>query len=158
MGRGFDPRPGRHFLYFSGRGHAVRSFFISIVRGWFSRIYRYSGKTENSLFSHSATPKPPILRQILRLPRVEDTRIFKVITEWREAIYGDSRLFGFGFSREWSSNIASSELRTLRFYIDTQLLAINQASSDLTINARAFIMFFVSPAQCPGKFLFSLEK
>ena len=141
------------FCIFSGRGHAVRIFFISIVRGWFSRIYRYSGKTENSLFSHSATPKPPIYRQILRLPCVEVTPISKVITEWRETIYENIPLFRFGFSREWSSNTACSERRILPIVADKQHVAIKLAGSDLTINARPFIIIPVSTGwrrECPA--------
>ena len=112
-----------------------------------------SGKTENSLFSLSATSKPPIYRQILRLPCVEDTPIPKFITERREAIYENAPPFRFGFSNEWSSNITCSERRILPIIIDKQCVTIKLVGSDLTINARPFIIIPVSSGwqrECPA--------
>ena len=115
---------------------------------------------ENSLLSHFATSNPPIYRQILRLPCVEDTPIPKFITEWKEAVYEKDPPFRFGFSNKWSSNIACSERRKLLIIVDKQGVTIKPTSSDLTINARPFIMNPVSSGwrqhlrvyHCPRRF------
>ena len=131
------------FCIFSGRGHTVR-FFCARRSGLISNDLANSGKTENSLFSHFATSNPPIYRQILRLRCVEDTPIPKFITECREAVYENAPLFQFGFDDKCTSinRLFRNEVTAIS-YSKTPFF-IEPESSDLTKNARPFIMFPVS--------------
>ena len=131
------------FCIFSGRGHTAR-IFCARRSGLISKDLANSGKKENSLSAHSATSNPPIYRQILRLPCVEDTPFPKFITECREAIYENDPLFRFGFADKCTSinRLFRTEITAISY--SKASLFIEPESSDLTKNARPFIMFTVS--------------
>ena len=131
------------FCIFSGRGHTVR-IFCARRSGLISKDLANSGKTENSLLSHSATSNPPIYRQILRLRCVEDTPIPKFITDWKEAAYENAPLFRFGFADKCTSinRLFRTEVTAISY--SKASLFIEPESSDLMKNARPFIMNPVS--------------
>jgi len=149
VGRGFDPRPGRHSLFISPGKINLPEIFISVVRGWIARIYVKSDKTENSLFCLSAALKKPIIRQILRLRCDRVTPIPKSVSIWKDVIYIKSPIAEFWFSSKWSPNMVKSKPETNIYPIDDKRHPKKQGCFDLTINAPPFMGNGVSSVRWP---------
>ena len=84
-------KTSHHFFASLPNGHTVRLFYSPVLSVDFQRFAK-SEKNGDSPFATIPDTDFLILRQILRLPRVRDTWIEKVITNWRKRTYENTPL------------------------------------------------------------------